>query len=636
MRLPAASCINSSRNRLQVWLYPGRNRSMVLRLKPKAQGLTERSKWKRPLIAASVSLLAIAGLSAFATQHIAARLGYDPALGPPLWHVYPPFDWIRWRTAPWAQEVRPVFWSIDLGMPAILAVIFVGALIASHLGKRPKRHTDVHGTAKFLGDRGVRESGLMSGGGGVYVGAWRSRDGVTHYLRHDGPEHIAAIAPTRSGKGVGLVIPTLLSWPDSAVIFDEKAELWAMTSGWRKSIGQAVIRWNPGDPAGSAKFNFLAEVRVGTLYEVADAQNIAVMIIDPEGRGFKDHWDRTAFGLLTGVILHVIYKVRTLGREASLPDVARALSDPRRPADALYAEMAGNTHLAGSQHPAVAAAGREQMNREDRERSAVLSTATTYMQLFRDPIVAMNSESSDFRINDLANADRPVSLYMLTPGSDKIRLRPLVRLMITLIIRTLTGAPINIDANGHPIMPHKHKLLLMFDEFPSFGRLAVFEDALAKIAGFGIKAVIIMQDREQLIAAYHQNETILSNAHVRIAYAPNKYETALWISQMLGTSTVNLEMITESGTRGWRLGHVSRSVSQVSRPLMTPDEVMQLPGPKKKGALIVAPGEVLIFIAGMAPIRGRQILYFEDPVFLERSRIPAPALGDSLTHGRRP
>ena len=144
---------------------------------------------------------------------------------------------------------------------------------------------------------------------GVYIGGWTDAKGTTHYLRHDGPEHCIVIAPTRSGKGVGNVVPTLLSWPASAVIYDEKGELWALTAGWRASgADNVVIRWEPGATEGSAGFNFLAEVRLGTPHEVADAQNIAQMLCDPEGRGLADHWQKTSFALLTGLILHVLYK----------------------------------------------------------------------------------------------------------------------------------------------------------------------------------------------------------------------------------------------------------------------------------------------------------------------------------------
>jgi type IV secretion system protein VirD4 len=527
-----------------------------------------RTKAKRAGGILAATLLGATALSSWATQDIAARLDHAPALGSPVYDgFYQPFAWISWLQAPWAASVPRVFLPVRLGaMALMLAAGGIVLIVVQRSGPRPTAYKASHGTAKFADETDVRSADLLDNADGVYIGGWTDRLSAVHYLRHDGPEHVAAVAPTRSGKGVGLVIPTLLSWEGSAVILDEKAELWSLTAGWRKSIGQTVLRWHPGSPKNSCAFNFLAEVRLETEYEVADAQNIAVMLIDQAGAGFKDHWDRTAFGLLTGVILHVMYQAAANGEVASLPDVAEALADPDCPADALYLAMATNRHAGGYRHTTIASAGREQMDRAERERSSVLSTIVGHMQLFRDPIVSKNSRRSDFRIRDLMNAPDPVSLYILLPGSDKVRLRPLARLMITMIVRGAVDVPIAFDRQGQPRPPHRHRTLLMFDEFPSFGRLAVFEDALAKLAGFGVKAYLIMQDREQLIASYGQNETILSNCGVLIVYAPNKWETAQWISRLTGDSTVNMELISESGKRGGWLNNVNRSITQIARP----------------------------------------------------------------------
>lgn len=593
--------------------------------------MTNASKAKRLGAAMGAGLLAATALSSWATQDIARRLNHDPVLGAPvLSGFYQPFAWIRWQQEPWAHGVPRAFLPLRLGL---LGLVVAGGgiclLLAQNRGNRPKAYPDTHGTAKFASEDEIRQAGLI-GGDGLYIGAWADRAGRVHYLRHGGPEHVSAIAPTRSGKGVGLVIPNLLSWPGSTVVLDEKGELYQVTAGWRKSIGQTVLRWQPGHPTASAGFNFLDEVRLGTGHEVADAQNIAVMIIDPEGKGLNDHWDRGAFGLLTGVILHVMYCAAANGFGASLPDVAAVLSDPTRTADDLYDEMATNQHLpGGGRHRVIAAAGQIQRNRSEKERSAMLSSVVTFMEVFADPIVGANCRYSDFRIRDLSDAKQPVSLYIILPGSDKLRLRPLARLMLTMIIRGAIDVPITFDASGQPVPPHAHRSLWMFDEFPSFHRLAIFEDALATLAGFGVTAFLISQDREQLIAAYGQNETILSNCGVQVVYAPNRWETAQWISRLTGESTVSLDLTSESGKRGGWLNQVNHSITQVARPLMTPDEVMGMPGPTKTDGAITAPGQMLIFAAKLK-IKGRQILYFEDPVFSARAAIPPPTRSDTM------
>jgi type IV secretion system protein VirD4 len=166
----------------------------------------------------------------------------------------------------------------------------------------------------------------------------------------------------------------------------------------------------------------------------------------------------------------------------------------------------------------------------------------------------------------------------------------------------------------------------MLDEFPSYGKLEVFQEALAYIAGYGIKAYLIAQDIAQLWGAYGRDESIVSNCHIRIAYAPNKIETAEWLSRMAGTATIVKEDITQSGGRfAAILKNVSKTYHQVGRPLATADEIMRLKAPvKDRGDIITEPGDMLVFVAGHAPIFGTQSLYFRDPVFLARANLPAP------------
>jgi type IV secretion system protein VirD4 len=399
-----------------------------------------------------------------------------------------------------------------------------------------------------------------------------------------------------------------------------------------------VIRLEFGAVETGAGFNFLEEVRLGTPHEVADAQNIAQMLCDPLGKGLDDHWQKTSFALLTGLILHTLYKHRSKGETASLADVAYALSDPARPADELWLEMVDNLHCKTGPHPVAAAAGRDMVDRETRERGSVLSSAKTYLTLFQDPLIARNTRRSDFRIIDLMNHARPVSLYIVTRGSDKERLRPLVRLLFTMMARTLMGVPLNFD-NGQPVMPHRHRLLMMLDEFPSLGRMPIIEDALPKCAGYGIKCFLAAQDREQMFSAYGAHQTITSNCHIRIVYAPNERETARWVSDMIGTTTIVKEDVTESGNRLGALSHVSRSFHEVSRPLMTPDEIATLKKPRKARdgdgkEVITEAGEMVVFVAGENPIRGTQVLYFLDPIFRQRAAIPAPATGSTVTRAK--
>lgn len=516
-----------------------------------------------------------------------------------------------------------------MGVAGLVGLAGYGAAMwATAKKRRPKKNAGLHGNARFMTEAEIKRTGLLGGKAGVYIGGWQDRRGTTHYLRDDSNEHVIVIAPTRSGKGVGVIIPTLLSWPASALIYDEKRELWELTAGWRRRhAGNRVFRWEPAAGTGSAAFNFLDEVRLGTSHDVADAQNIAQCLIDYQGHGIDalDHWQKTSMGLLAGTILHVLYRERAKGRRASLGDVADDLSGNTGSTADLWVAMRDNQHCAGSgPHPFVAGAGRSQIERADRERASVLSTLNTYLMLFSDPIVAGNTNHSDFALRDLADHDQSVSVYIVTPGSDKERLKPIVRLFLSMAVRHLMSAELKFE-DGHPLPAHKHRLLFTLDEMPSLGRMELIEGMLARSAGYGIKAMVVCQAHEQLTAIYGPSQGVVANCRIRVIFAPNDYPTAKWVSDLCGQTTAFAEHIMETGHRFGAIRNFTRTYQEVARPLLLPDEVLTLKKPERDDAgRITAPGEILILIGGERPIRATQIFYFADPVFAARAQDRAP------------
>lgn len=565
-------------------------------------------------------------VSSLTTQWVASQAHYHPRLGPRFLGWFPPWAWLDWyekyyNQAPDTFNTAGGGFALGLG-----GIVLALAAWSQHQRRKRSVFDGIHGTAQWADTDDIQASGLLpyedQPGQGVYVGAWRDKRGTIRYLRHNGPEHIAAIAPTRSGKGVGLVIPSLLSWPHSVVVNDMKGELWALTAAYRKhDLKNVVLKFDPAASEGSCRFNPLGEVRLNTLFEVSDVQNLVTILVDPDGKGLEDHWAKTAHAFLTGVILHLLHLQRDDPTPASLANVANALSDPEKPIDKLYEEMIQNTHEKGkTRHPVVAAAGRDMLNRPEQERGSVLSTAMSFLSLYRDPLIANNTACSDFRIRDLMHHTAPVSLFLVVKPSDKDRLKPLMRLIINQIIRILVGEDLKF-VEGQPEASYNHRLLLMLDEFPSYGRLEIFQEALAYIAGYGIKAYLIMQDISQLQGAYGREESILSNCHIRVAYAPNKVETAEWLSRSVGQTTVVVKDETRSGKHGSiYLEGLSRHDVAIARPLLTPDECMRLKAPQKdKEGRITSPGDVLVFVSGHRPIYGTQILYFQDPWFREQA-----------------
>lgn len=551
-------------------------------------------------------------------------------------HIYYPWSIISWYQM-YGDDKDLFKQAIEWGMISFTFGFLLLSVAVALAKSKLKGIETLHGSARWATDKDLYACSLLQKEDDdkpyVYVGGYVDKKGRMHYLRHSGPEHILCYAPTRSGKGVGLVIPTLLSWTESAVITDLKGELWALTAGYRKSIGQKVIRFEPAAKE-SAHWNPLAEIRIGTDNEVGDAQNLANMIVDPDGKGLEGndaHWKKTAFAMYTGLILHVLYKEKNgdLGGEiASMRTIDNLLSDTTRPIADLWKDMMQYEHIKGKgPHPVVAAAGKDQADRPEEEAGSVLSTVKSNLSLYRDPIVTNNTAKSDFRIRDIMNCKQPVSVYVVTQPNDKSRLKPLIRIFVNMTVRLLADKMKFV--NGRAESCNHHRLLMMLDEFPSLGKLDIMQESLAFVAGYGIKCYLICQDLSQLKNDYGQNESITSNCHIQNAYPPNRMDTAEYLSKMTGTTTIIKKAITKSG-RGFNQS-TSVTMQEVQRPLLTPDECLRLKGAQKnsKGEITEA-GDMLVFVAGYPAIYGKQSLFFMDKVFLKRSKIPMPEKTDVI------
>lgn len=610
---------------------------------------TVRYRFIAPILCLGLSMLI--GLQV-STQFFAHLFSYHSSLGQHFYYVYWPWAIIDWGIAWFSQHQQSVFQSIAAGLGAMLFSL-AGLLLFYRLKlNSSSAQSNLHGSARWANQDDIVQSGLLpqtlspidkmrgkvtEASKGVYVGGWQDKRGQFHYLRHDGPEHILTYAPTRSGKGVGLVVPTLLSWSHSCVITDLKGELWALTAGWRKQYANnKVLRFEPAAVDGSAKWNPLEEIRLGTPFEVSDTQNLVSLIVDPDGKGLHSHWQKTAFSLLVGVILHVLYTTKDRNTAPTLSVIDKQLSNPNQPLEELLSQMIQYRHENEQTHDVIASAAVDMVDRPPEEAGSVLSTAKSYLALFRDPIIADNTSQSDFFIQDLMQYDQPVSLYIITQPRDKTRLRPLVRILVGTIVRMLADKITYHE--GRSVAHYKHRLLIMMDEFPSLGKLDVFQESLAFLAGYGIKCYLICQDINQLKSnetGYGHDESITSNCHIQNAYPPNRIETAEYLSRLTGQTTFVKEQITTSGHRSAMfMQHASRTYQEFQRPLLTPDECLRMPGPIKKGDDIEKAGDMIIYVAGYPAIYGKQPLYFNDPIFKARAMIAPPKHSDCIREPR--
>ena len=577
------------------------------------------------------------------TQYMAYLLGYQSQLGRPLliikgYPVYSPWSWAIWDIRYHAYAPKIFSKALLITYISFFSMFFLMLILAVRRMRHGKR-SGAYGTARWARTGELERFGLFADAGVVLA---QSNDARFHamvdvekrvrwvmdrpgrsLLQHNGPEHVFCFAPTGSGKDVGLVIPSLLSWTGSALIYDIKKELWASTSGWRRQFSYCW-RFEPTAVDNWVHYNPLMEIRRGN-FEVRDAQTVADILVDPDGSKERlDHWEKTGHNLLVGTILHVLYSEP----QKDLAGVANFLSNPERSIYDTLRYMLSCNHCNGMPHPVVSACAREMLNKSENELSGVVSTAMSFLGLYRDPIIAQNTSYSDFSINDLTNADRPVSLYLVIPPSDIDRTKPLVRLLFNQFGRRLTekmefensrkesGFTLFINRKlfkAHPKIVHKHKLLFMLNEFTSLGRLGFFETEMAYLRGYGIKCFIICQSLNQL-DIYGQNHSILDNCHIRVTYGSLDDRTAKRISELLGQATELRRQLNYAGNRlsPW-LGHVMASEQENPRPLLTSGEVLQLPG-----------DDALIMAGGMPPYRAKKIMYYQDDRFKDRAWMPAP------------
>lgn len=583
-------------------------------------------------------------------------------------HFYAPYKFFLWYSKYYSYKdlfIKYFYFFI----PLQFFIFFYSSYYLFIFIRKPKDVKGLHGTAEFATLKDVKETGLIKGdkssGDGVIVGGFYDKKlDKVHYLKDNSAEHILLFAPTRTGKGVGLIIPTLLNWQGSCIVLDIKGENWALTSGWRKKYANnKILKFEPSaDDGSSVRFNPLEEIRLGTNFDIADAQNIATILADPSGTAMDSdeggHWVKLAYSLLTAVILHCCYIGKNTGKPANLSDVSRFLSgadnesyrqeliykyggqedilneiDATEDQNIPFYYMKATEHLGKGKgcHSLIDEEASAMIDKPDKEKGSVLSTALSGLSLYRDKIVSQNTSVSDFKIEDLMNYEQPVSLYFVITKDNEQRLKPLIRLTTSLIVSRLTSRM--EFKEGKKIDGYKHRLLLLLDEFPALGKMSIIEESLSYIAGYGMKAFIIVQNLEQIDKIYTKNNSLMPNSNIRVSYTPNTLETAEYLSKMLGNKTVTVETLNISGKRNnLSLNQVSKSIQQVKRELMTPEEVMKIPkltidDDTKE---IVNTGKMLIFIAGRNPIYGDQILFFKDQAFSKRAKLQAPTKSDVI------
>lgn len=549
----------------------------------------------------------LAGLQA-ETQYIgwtfqwASVLGAGWQLGPDC-VFYPFWSILQWHARFGAEEPRAFAASTALILLGASAGLSLGVLCDGDL-----RNPRVRGWGGVAEAR--RASLLISTG--AMIGLLRGRLLGTVDLR---PTLVTG--GTRSGKGRGHVVPTLLSWTGSVLAHDPKGELFALSAGWRATFSH-VLFFNPRTPA-SGRWNPLAEISPGP-GELAQVQRLVAILSDPGGaRDDEAIWDKAASEILEAVILHVLYTADDADK--TLLKVRELLADLDDGADVMVKTL----HRPGPNgepetHPFIKTAVKGYAAMHDRFRTSVQGTARSYLKWLAGEDVERCLSASDFRMGDLMCAEAPVSLYVQVAPADAAALRPLVRLFFYAAAQSLTAHE-KTDATGRP---KRHKLLMLMDEFPLLGRLAFFEKSLRLMSGYSIKTMFVAQSLNDIVETYGPHNTILDNCHVYTAFAALDPLTQDKVSKLTGTVTET--RTSRSGPAGLGAGRSSVSRSEVERPLLEPGEIRALPD-----------DDQLVFVAGFKPLRTKKLKYDHREPFRSRAKLPPPDQAARIdTPGRAP
>lgn len=452
-----------------------------------------------------------------------------------------------------------------------------------------------HGSARFMTEKGIA---ALTKGDGLIVGREDRKGGKL--IRYGGEAHLLTLAPTRAGKGIGTVIPNLLSYEGSVLCIDPKGENTRVTASRRNELGPVRVL----DPFGvsgemSSAYNPLDMIDAASPDAAEDAAAIAdALVADPPEQVAEAHWNEEAKALIAGLILHIAASEppehRTPARLREL------LTLPPTAFQKLLATMSASSAV----HGLVARAANRHLGKADREAAGVLSSAQRHTHFLDSGRIAAVTAYSDFALSELKT--RPSTLFLVLPPDRLDTYARWLRLMVTQVLTAMTRAG--------TASPSPAPVLFLLDEFAALGRHDGIARAMGLMAGYGVQLWPILQNLGQLRSLYGARAgTFLSNAGCVQLFNVNDLETAEWASKLLGETTVwertRAEMDEAGGALNLDLHGAPEEApvygdNSVRRALLNPDEIRRLPGHK-----------ALLFLSGQPPILARKIRYFEDPAF---------------------
>jgi type IV secretion system protein VirD4 len=489
--------------------------------------------------------------------------------------------------AVYAQKIK-VGGAIGFGLPGI---VWAGMLI---LAVMPKRQS-LHGDARFAsgGDLAGKDM-FKPHKNGIVIGKFGGK-----IIRLGGQQFVILAAPTRSGKGVGVVIPNLLDYQESMVVLDIKQENFDLTSGWRKSVGHEIYLFNPfAEDRRSHRWNPLTYVSADPAFRVSDLMSISAMLY-PDGAEDQKFWVSQARNAFMAFSLYLFEKFEDdekigfpFSKKPTLGAIYRLSSgDGQSELKPFLKDLAQRPFL--SSHSKTAFAG--MLSQADETFASILGTFKEPLNAWINPILDAVTSDDDFLITDVRK--KKMTIYIGIQPNKLAESRLIINLFFSQLINQNTK---ELPQNNKEL---KHQCLLLMDEFTSIGKVDIISTAVSYMAGYNIRLLPIIQSMSQLDAAYGKDlsRTMITNHALQIVYAPREQQDANDYSEMLGYTTVRKD----SFTRGREF---SRSESEERRALMLPQELKAIGFDKE-----------IFFYEGIPnPVLCDKIKYFNDKYFTQR------------------
>lgn len=601
-----------------------------------------------------IPLLIILTGSFLSLQRFAELVMYDEAFcGKPVYLLH--HDFLRWPagypvfnpfvilikmfTNPFDERASEAY--SGAAMPAIAACMLalVSWLVFSVLKTNTAKNDRIYGTARWATKRDLKKFGLCEDHGVVLAQQYDAEtEGIinskgnfglklykpANLICHAGTSHTLVIAPTRSGKGVGTVVPTCVSYRESMIIFDPKGELYNMTAGYRKKFSH-VIKFSPVQ-MDTACFNPLEEVELdeNAFRDIGTILTNLFQKGDKGGDSNAEFFDNNARDLLTGVIFHVLSAVNDEGEplyskedqciSGILRIFARAANgededgEPLPAGEELLDEMIESKHIdkygkvSDYIHGIVLDVAMSAKQQHEKVRSDIMQTIQSKLNLFRDPFIRHVTSKSDFKLSDFYESDIPISLYLTLPFGDVDRIMPVFQLIIDFIVRRFSSGELRAGEKEKVL---KHPILFMIDEFPVLGNMKFLATSLGILAGYGLRFYLVVQAYQQLVKIYGQENTFIDNCRYVLIYAPNNPNDAEKFSKMIGKKNIVKDSISSSGSRfGVSLNNLNSSSQDVAVDLINPDELMKMPYT-----------DCIILGHNMPPYMGKKNVFYADDRF---------------------